>query len=263
MESRSAARISFVWTLARLRAAAIGLAALSACPGFSPTARLGTLEGDPRFFFDDSQTPQAYGTGTEEWGGGGDYWGGLNMTLPFAGHPVGARNAREAKNDEDKIQSAYRFLLADLMPFGRNAVIHLEHGGINDSTEHYQTVTYWYGAPAAALVKSDELKIGDAASETAHQYSSPQASEPYELTSRYEWGPDTIPAGEQRPVAAPTDYAEFEFEASAGKTYNIWVRGANMSGNPMSDAVWMQFDDEIGTARLGPTTGHEKGFGNW
>ncbi len=30
----------------------------------------------------------------EEWGGGGDYWGGRNMTLPFAGHPVGAPSAR-------------------------------------------------------------------------------------------------------------------------------------------------------------------------
>ncbi len=43
---------------------------------FSHNGFLGTLEGDPRFFFDDSQTPQAYGSGTEEWGGGGDYWGG-------------------------------------------------------------------------------------------------------------------------------------------------------------------------------------------
>src|SRR5439155_24398314 len=71
---------------------------------FSDRAVLNTLEGDPRFFFDDSQTPQAQGTGPEEWGGGGDYWGGQNMTLPFAGHPTGARNAREAQNDEDKIE---------------------------------------------------------------------------------------------------------------------------------------------------------------
>ena len=34
---------------------------------FSHNAVLSTLEGDPRFFFDDSQTPQAQGTGTEEW----------------------------------------------------------------------------------------------------------------------------------------------------------------------------------------------------
>ncbi len=159
---------------------------------FTHDGVLATLEGDPRFFFDDSQTPQAQGTGTEEWGGGGDYWGGLNMTLPLAGHPVGVRRVEEAKAPEDKIHSAYRFLLADLMPFGKNARIQLEHGGTNLSTEHYETVTYWYGVPAASLVRTDELKVGSAESERAHNYVSPNASDVYELTSRYEWGPDTI-----------------------------------------------------------------------
>ena len=159
---------------------------------FSDRAVLNTLEGDPRFFFDDSQTPQAQGTGTEEWGGGGDYWGGENMTLPFAGHPTGARSAKEAKNDEDKIESAYRFLLADLMPFGRNALISLEHGGLNESTEHYQTVTYWYGINRPFLRKTDELKVGNEESEKSHGYASPEASAPYELSSRYEWGVDHL-----------------------------------------------------------------------
>ncbi len=159
---------------------------------FSHEADLGTLEGDPRFFFDDSLTPQAQGTGTEEWGGGGDYWGGLNMTLAFVGHPVGARNLHLAVNDQDKIESAYRFLLADLMPFGKNAVIRLEHGGTNQSTQHYETIAYWYGLPSPSLVETDQLQIGDAADERAHRYFSPQASEPYRLTSRYEWGVDTL-----------------------------------------------------------------------
>jgi hypothetical protein len=159
---------------------------------FSHQADLQTLEGDPRFFFDDSLTPQAQGTGTEEWGGGGDYWGGLNMTLPFVGHPVGARNAQLAVNEEDKIESAYRFLLADLMPFGKNAVIHLEHGGRNESTEHYETVAYWYGLPTPSLVETDRLQVGNAAAEHAHDYSSPQASAPYTISSRYEWGVDTL-----------------------------------------------------------------------
>ncbi|HLX63080.1 MAG TPA: DUF2961 domain-containing protein [Planctomycetota bacterium] len=157
---------------------------------FSHNANLGTLEGDPRFFFDDSRTPQAQGTGTEEWGGGGDYWGGNTMTLAFAGHPTGAKDVKSAKNDEDKIESAYRFLLADLMPFGRNARIQLEHGGTNESTEHYETVTYWYGLPGASLVKSDFLQIGDPESEHAHAYVSPDASAPEEIKSRYELGPD-------------------------------------------------------------------------
>lgn len=158
---------------------------------FSDNGVLSTLEGDPRFFFDDSQTPQAQGTGTEEWAGGGDYWGGETMTLPFAGHPAGAKSRRDAVGPEDKIESAYRFLLADLMPFGRNALIQLERGGENDSAEHYQTIAYWYGIPAASLVKSDELAVGDPASEAQHRYASPDASQPYEFTSRYEWGPDT------------------------------------------------------------------------
>ncbi len=159
---------------------------------FSHDAVLSTLEGDPRFFFDDSQTPQAQGTGTEEWGGGGDYWGGLNMTLPLAGHPVGAKSPKDARSPEDKIESAYRFLLADLMPFGKNAVIQLEHGGTDESTQHYETVTYWYGLPAPSLMQTDELAIGDEASEKQHQYASPDASAPYQIESRYEWGPDTM-----------------------------------------------------------------------
>jgi hypothetical protein len=159
---------------------------------FSHNANLETLEGDPRFFFDDSLTPQAQGTGTEEWGGGGDYWGGLNMSLPFAGHPVGARSVQTAVNEEDKVESAYRFLLGDLMPFGKNAVIRLEHGGMNESTEHYETVAYWYGLPSPSLVETDQLQIGDAADEQTHGYASPQASPPYTISSRYEWGVNSL-----------------------------------------------------------------------
>ena len=41
--------------------------------------------------------------------------------IPFAGHPIGAKNAPTAVSQEDKIESAYRFLLADLMPVHRSA----------------------------------------------------------------------------------------------------------------------------------------------
>ena len=118
---------------------------------FSHDANLRTLEGDPRFFFDDSLTPQAQGTGTEEWAGGGDYWGGLNMTLPFVGHPVGARSPQLAANHEDKIES-------------------------------------------------DVFEIGNITSEKKHGYSSPQASAPYTITSRYEWGVDHLGGKEIYPA---------------------------------------------------------------
>jgi len=158
---------------------------------FTDRAELRTLEGDPRFFFDDARAPQGQGTGTEEWAGGGDYWGGRTMTLPFVGHPTGAPSAALALDSNDLVHSAYRFLLADLFLFGRNARIHLEHGGENEMAEAYRTVTYWYGLPAATLVKTDELEVGDPSSEQAHAYFSPDASVPYDLTSRYDLGPDT------------------------------------------------------------------------
>jgi hypothetical protein len=155
---------------------------------FSDRAVLSTLEGDPRFFFDDSRSPQAYGTGTEEWGGGGDYWGGETMTLPLAGHPVGAASAALAHNAEDQIESAYRVLIGDLMPFGKNARIQLEHGGANESSEHYQSVAYWYGLPGECLTLSDEFHVGDSADEALHAYVSPSASAVDSLTTKYELG---------------------------------------------------------------------------
>ena len=104
---------------------------------FSDRASLGTLEGDPRFFFDDSESTQAQGTGTEEWGGGGDYWGGQNMTLPPSRAIRWERGMpRRRRMRKTKIESAYRFLLADLMPFGKNkALIRTRaYGGEDDST---------------------------------------------------------------------------------------------------------------------------------
>ena len=143
---------------------------------FSHNAVLNTLEGDPRFFFDDSQTPQAYGTGTEEWGGGGDYWGGRNMTLPFAGHPVGAqeREGGQERRGQDRIGLP--------LPAGRPDAVRQERADPagarrhNESTEHYETVTYWYGLPAPSLVKTDELQSATRRASRPHQYASPDAS---------------------------------------------------------------------------------------
>jgi hypothetical protein len=90
------------------------------------------------------------------------------------------------------------------MPFGKNAVIRLEHGGTDESTEHYETVAYWYGLPSRSLVQTDELKIGDIADEHAHAYSSPDASAPYTIDSRYEWGVDTLDGKEIYPAEQDT-----------------------------------------------------------
>ena len=157
---------------------------------FSDRADFDTLEGDPRFFFDDARSPQGYGTGTEEWGGGGDYWGLQTVTLPLAGHPTGASDLASAQNAADAVESAYRFLVADAMPFGANARIQLEHGGVDTSTEHYRTVAYWYGRPKACLLRTDTLQIGDPDDEAGHHYASPTATDATSITSAWDaYGP--------------------------------------------------------------------------
>jgi hypothetical protein len=116
------------------------------------------------------------------------------------------------------------------MPFGKNAVIRLEHGGRNESTEHYETVTYWYGIPAPSLVKTDELKVGDAESERAHAYFSPQASEPYRITSRYEWGVDTIRprAGGSNEVVIYPPHTDVGRKTTTGSEFVLRIDPSNV-----------------------------------
>jgi len=48
-------------------------------------------------------------------------------------------------------------------------------------------------------VQTDQLQIGDAESERAHHYLSPGSSDSYTVTSRYEWGVDTLNGKEVYP----------------------------------------------------------------
>jgi hypothetical protein len=220
---------------------------------FTRNNALGTLEGDPRFFFDDSLTPQAYGTGTEEWGGGGDYWGGRNMTLPLAGHPCGIRLKEDAKSPEDLIHSAYRFLLADLMPFGKNALIRLEHGGENQSTEHYETVTFWYGRKGATLVKTDAFQVADEGGVRAHEYQSPTATPPYAVDSRYEWGPDVLQGKEIYP-----SHRELARSMTGTSEFTLAVDPANL-GVLLRRKLDYQFPNQRAEVSVAPVVGNRTG----
>jgi hypothetical protein len=117
---------------------------------------------------------------------------------------VGAPSAATAQNATDLVSSAYRFLLSDAMPFGKNARIQLEHGGVDDSKEHYRTVAFWYGLPGASLVQTDALHVSDPADEAAHAYASPGAQGVDTLTSRYEWGVDSVAGVATYPATTDT-----------------------------------------------------------
>jgi hypothetical protein len=146
----------------------------------------GTLEGNPYIYLDDSQTPQFAGTGTEEWGFGGDYWNnGQQVSLPMGGLPSATNNPRGANVDG---AAEYRFLIADSIPFNRHIVVRWEHGGTNDSMQPYKATMLWYGTPVQTAIQSDDLQTGSTASTKAHQYTAPGSST-YSLRAAYEYEP--------------------------------------------------------------------------
>jgi hypothetical protein len=93
-------------------------------------------------------------------------------------------------------------------------------------------------------VLTDTLDVGDASSEAAHGYHSPEASPPYTISSRYEWGPDHLPAALGGPLAAPRDHLDYQFEAPAG-SYHLWIE-ARVGATPFEASVWPQVNHDIG-----------------
>ena len=143
-----------------------------------------TLEGNPYIYLDDSRTPQIAGTGTEEWGLGGNYWnGGQQVSLPLGGLPSSINNPPGTDIDGAAL---YRFLIADSIPFNRHLVVRWEHGGIDESTLPYRAAMLWYGTPAQTALLSDNLLPASSGSRLAHHYAA-TGERPYQLTAAYEY----------------------------------------------------------------------------
>ena len=66
-------------------------------------------------------------------------------------------------------------------------------------------------------MQTDELDVGDAASERAHAYVSPDASEPYELVSRYELGVDTLERTSDQPPFSGEGREVYPAHAEVGR----------------------------------------------
>jgi hypothetical protein len=129
-----------------------------------PTSR-SYLEGDERIYVDDSQTPAFYGTGTEDFYNGGWYFNHGLFTRPLSGNP-----AHIADTNYDRT-TAYRFFLQDAIPFRKHLRAGIEHGGHDDVSENVWTLAYYYLQPLPRAVLTDELDVGNVASESAHAYS--------------------------------------------------------------------------------------------
>lgn len=122
------------------------------------------LEGDARFYIDDSRSFLCGGTGTEEYFN----WGWYDIpekdkvfTFPFHGYPEHSRNIEDHS-------TMYRFHITDDIPFYRSFSFQLEHGPEGITPADYSSVAFYYLQDEGRLVLSDVVDIADLISEERH-----------------------------------------------------------------------------------------------
>ena len=151
------------------------------------------MEGDERFYVDGSSSPALYGTGTEDYFNGGWYFNLHPFGLPLHGAPfrlvpLDAHTSRTG---------AYRMHVADVVPFFMEANLGMEHDANNgDVNDDHSSVAYLYLRPEPLMEKCDELDIGDATSETGHNYSATQATPNGPMVSYFEGDHDDVEVAE-------------------------------------------------------------------
>ena len=109
-------------------------------------------------------------------------------------------------------------------------------------------------------MRTDELAVGDAASERAHRYLSPDASAPYDLTSRYEWGPDTFEGKEIYP--AETDRGRTT-RSSSEFTLKIDPKNVGVMLRRKLDYQFPNQRAEVSVADAGGSAAHWQPAGIW
>ena len=153
-------------------------------PGFGR----GYMEGNERVYVDGSKTPQIIGTGTEDFYEGGWYFNHGPFSNPVNGNPA-QEDSTSAGCQSDCI-GAYRLWLADAVTFSNGINFGIEHGPFDNVPAVYGSTAYWYGRSQPAMQQTDSLTVGDtsgdAASEPAHGYFSPDPGAAQNLTATYE-----------------------------------------------------------------------------
>ncbi|MEW5719857.1 MAG: glycoside hydrolase family 172 protein, partial [Chloroflexota bacterium] len=122
------------------------------------------LEGDERIYIDDNRSPAIHGTGTEDFFNAGWYYRGGPFSLPVHGL---AANVHDASFDRT---AQYRLFLADAIPFHKHLTVGIEHGQTNDVSEEAWALAYYYHKPTPRAILTDTLDVGNAASESSHEY---------------------------------------------------------------------------------------------
>lgn len=124
----------------------------------------GFLEGDARFYLDDSRSFESASTGTEEYFN----WGWYDVVphdRPFAFPTHGYTEHSRSLNDHSTM---YRLHYADWVPYYRSIRCALEHGPTGRWPSDYESVAFFYHRNRTSLVYVDAVDIGSLESRSAH-----------------------------------------------------------------------------------------------
>jgi hypothetical protein len=128
------------------------------------------LEGNPHLFLDGSDGPQVTGTGTEEWGLGGDYWhNGTRVTLPLGGLPSTTTDPSGVIDGA----SLYRWLVGDSITWSSSLRLTWEHGSGDTATVPYRAAIFTYGSDWPVQSRSDLVDFDDPGSVSSHRATIP------------------------------------------------------------------------------------------
>jgi hypothetical protein len=127
------------------------------------------LEGDERIFADDATHPSLYGTGVEDFFGGGFYFRiDTPTSTPFRRALHGM--TYDLSDAVGRVMGMYRLMLTDSPVFGAKLEIGLEGGPVNLTPVRFRAVTYLYRRPTPPVRRRDLLDVGDPGSRIAHSY---------------------------------------------------------------------------------------------
>jgi D-arabinan exo alpha-(1,3)/(1,5)-arabinofuranosidase (non-reducing end) len=103
---------------------------------FPEAAGMGMLEGWESIYVDGEETPSIPGTGNEDYFNSGFYFSRGPYSAPHWGCTVRSYLTSRC--------AAYRFHIADAIPFQRSIVVDMDHGYTNQVQTDYSSVAYWY-----------------------------------------------------------------------------------------------------------------------
>ena len=163
------------------------------------------LEGDERLFTDGSLSPDAHGTGTEDFYESGWYFNRDTFTNPMNGNPAHEDSKDNCQYD---CTGMYRLFVAESPEFDSSVHFGIEHGPTDNEPAVEGSTTYLYQQPDTRMEWSDTVDVGDSSSEAAHDYTSTDPGESKKLTSGFEGhdGPPSPATLDGRSTSAPVEF---------------------------------------------------------